>query len=59
MEGRFFTWCLFIVTWTVVLGGCLYILDQLGLNEWQRFVALTPLLILLRFTVQRFLKKGK
>lgn len=59
MEGRFFTWCLLIGAWIIVFGGLIYVLYQLGLNEWQRFVALIPVLILLRITVQRFLTKGK
>ena len=59
MEGRFFTWCLFIVVWMIVLGGCYYLLTQLGLSDWVRFVALIPVLIVLRISVQRFLAKGR
>ena len=55
---RFFKWCLFIVAWMVVLSICSYVLTQLGLHGVLRFVALIPLFLLLRFTAQRFLKKG-
>jgi len=59
MEGRFFAWCLLLAVWLVVLGGCYFLLDQLGLSGWQRFVALIPVLIVLRISIQRFLAKGK
>ncbi len=60
MEERFFTWCLFIAIWLIVLSGVLYLIEiQLGLSGWRRFVAMLPLLILLRMTIQRFLTKGK
>ena len=59
MEGRFFSWCLLIVVWLVVLGGCYFLLDQFGLSGWQRFLASIPVLIALRFSIQRFLSKGR
>ncbi len=59
MEGRFFIWCLLLIAWVIVLVGCLYLLAQFGLSGWQNFAALIPLLLLCRFTVQRFLAKGK
>ena len=55
MKGRFWTWCLLIYIWLVVLGGLLWLLDQFGLSGWERFVAFVPALLFLRFTVQRFL----
>ena len=59
MEGRFFSWCLLIIAWLVVLGGCYVLLNQFGLSSWSRFVALIPVFIVLRFSVQRFLSKGR
>lgn len=59
MEGRFFTWCLLLITWITVLAGGTYLLTQFGLSEWQCFAALIPLMLLCRFTVQRFLAKGR
>jgi len=59
MKGRFWTWCLLIYIWLVVLGGLLWLLDQFGLSGWERFVALVPALLFLRFTVQRFLSKNR
>ena len=55
---RFFRWCLFVVGWIVALSICSYVLAQLGLHGVARFVALIPLFLLLRFTVQRFLRRG-
>ena len=59
MLGRFSAWCLFIGMWLIVLGGCYFLLDQVGLSGWRRFVVLIPVLIAVRFSVQRFLGKGK
>ena len=59
MEGRFLSWCLMLVTWLVVLASCFLLLAMLGLSGWQRFAALVPVLLLLRYTVQRFLAKGR
>lgn len=59
MEGRFFTWCLLLATWMVILVGCFVLLSQFGLSEWQRFAALIPILLICRFSIQRFLAKGR
>ena len=58
MKGRFLVWCLLVVVWVAVLAGCYALVEQFGLGEWQGFVVLVPVLLLVRFTVQRFLSKG-
>jgi hypothetical protein len=59
MEGRFFAWCLLIAVWLIILGGVIFLLYQFDLSEWQRFVALIPIFIVLRISIQRFLAKGR
>ena len=59
MEGRFSTWCLLIAATLGVFVGYSLFLDQFDLNGWQRFLALVPLLLVIRFVVQRFLAKGR
>ena len=48
-----------IVGWIGALLVCRFLLNQLGLTGWQGFVALIPVLIAVRFTIQRFLSKDK
>ena len=59
MEGRFFAWCALIIGWIVALVACNFLLNQFGLTGWRGFVALIPVLIAARFTIQRFLSKDK
>ncbi len=59
MEGRFFTWCLLLAATLSVFGGYVWFLYQFDLNEWQMFAALVPLLLIIRFVIQRFLGKRK
>ena len=59
MEGRFLTWCLLLAAWIIVLSGCFFLLTLLGLSGWPRFIAIIPILLVLRFTIQRFLARGR
>ena len=59
MEGRFLSWCLLLIAWIAALAGCSYLLARFGLSGWPQFAALIPVLLLCRFTVQRFLAKGR
>ena len=58
MEGRFVKYLLLILTWFIILSGAVLALSALGLDGWLRFVALIPLLVVLRIAVRRF-PKGK
>ena len=55
---RFLKWCLLLYAWLVVLGACFYVADLAGLDGWIRFIALVPVLVGMRFSIQRFLRRG-
>lgn len=59
MEGRFLSWCLLLIAWIAVLAGGAYLLARFGLSGWPQFGVLIPVFLLCRFTVQRFLAKGR
>ena len=59
VEGRFLAWCGLLLAWLVVLGAYWWVLSWLGLGGWVHFMAMVPVLILLRMSIQRFLKKGR
>ena len=59
MNSRFVKWCLLILAWIVILNGCFFLLDFMGLSSWKGFLALIPVLLLVRYTVQRFWSKDQ
>jgi len=59
VDGRFVAWCLLLAGCLVVLVGGHYLLDYFELTGWRRLVAAVPVLIAMRFSIQRFLAKGR